>query len=95
MFQNDLETILNRSEHFDIAMRCSNGTHSTLLKLYLGDHIMAETMVLLNRVTGFVERYDTILNDSIWARVSTLLKRYDPFVIMDTDKIKTIVQSNL
>ena len=95
MFQTDLETILDRSEHLDNAMRCSNGSHSTLLKLYLGDHIMAETMVLLNRVTGFVKRYDTILNDSIWVRVSTLLKRYDPFVIMDTDKIKTIVQSNL
>ena len=95
MFQSDLETILNRSEHLDIAMRCSKGSHSTLLKLYLGDHIMPETMVFLNRVTGFVERYDTLLNDSIWVKVSNLLKRYDPFVIMDTNKIKTIVQNNL
>ena len=76
-------------------MKCKNFSHSTVIKLYLGDHIMPETMVLLNRVTGFIERYDTLLSDSIWKNVSNLLQKYDPFVIVDYDKIKSITIGNL
>jgi hypothetical protein len=56
---------------------------------------MPETMVLLNRVTGFIERYDTLLSDSIWIKVSNLLQKYDPFVIVDYNKIKSITVQNL
>ena len=95
LYENDLKIITDRCSSLDNAMKCKNSSHSTLIKLYLGDHIMPETMVLLNRVTGFIERYDTLLSDSIWKNVSNLLQKYDPFVIVDYDKIKSITIGNL
>ena len=90
LYENDLKTIIDRCGSLNDAMKCKNSSHSTLIKLYLGDHIMPETMVLLNRITSFIERYDTMLSDSIWIKVSNLLQKYDPFVIVDQDKIKSI-----
>ena len=90
LYENDLKTIIDRCGSLNDAMKCKNSSHSTLIKLYLGDHIMPETMVLLNKITGFIERYDTLLSDSIWIKVSNLLQKYDPFVIVDQDKIKSI-----
>ena len=95
LYENDLKIITDRCGSLDNAMKCKNSSHSTLIKLYLGDHIMPETMVLLNRVTGFIERYDTLLSDSIWIKVSNLLQKYDPFVIVDYNKIKSITAQNL
>ena len=95
LYENDLKTIVDRCGSLNDAMKCKNFSHSILIKLYLGDHIMPETMVLLNRVTGFIERYDTLLSDSIWKNVSNHLQKYDPFVIVDYDKIKSITAQNL
>ena len=57
---------------------------------------MIETMILLNRVTGFVNRYDSVMSDDvIWEQVSNRLKKYDPFVKMDTEKVKQLVKQKL
>lgn len=95
LYENDLKIITDRCGSLDNAMKCKNSSHSTLIKLYLGDHIMPETMVLLNKITGFIKRYDTLLSDSIWIKVSNLLQKYDPFVIVDYNKIKSITAQNL
>ena len=95
LYENDLKTIVDRCGRLNDAMKCKNFSHSILIKLYLGDHIMPETMVMLNRITGFIERYDTLLSDSIWIKVSNLLQKYDSFVIVDHNKIKSITVQNL
>jgi hypothetical protein len=92
LFSNDLDKILNTETDLNEALKCKNGRHSVLLKMFLADKIMLETMVLLNRKVNFVKRYDQILSqDPIWGRISELIKRYDPFVKMNNAKIKDII----
>lgn len=92
LFSSDLDKLLIAEVDLNEALKCKNGRHSTLLKMFLADKIMLETMVLLNRKVNFVKRYDQILSqDVIWGRISELIKRYDPFVKMNNVKLKDII----
>jgi hypothetical protein len=96
LFLQDLENVLMLCKDLNESLQCKMGQHSTVLKLYLSDIIMIETMILLNRVTGFVNRYDSVMSDDvIWEQVSNRLKKYDPFVKMDTEKVKQLVKQKL
>ena len=92
LFSSDLDKLLIAEVDLNEALKCKNGRHSTLLKMFFADKIMLETMVLLNRKVKFVKRYDEILcQDPIWGRVSELIKRYDPFVKINDHKLKDII----
>lgn len=96
LFLQDLENVLMLCSDLNQSLQCKKGQHSTILKLYLSDIIMIETLILLNRVTGFVNRYDTMMsNDVIWEQVSNRLKKYDPFVKIDTVKVKQLIKQKL
>jgi len=96
LFVQDLENVLVLSSDLNQALQCRSGQHSTLLKMYLGGTIMIETMVLLNRITGFVDRYDQIMSDDVvWEQASNRLKKYDPFIKIDSTKIKELVKRKL
>ena len=61
--------------------------------MFMGRNLMLETLVVLNRLTNFVNRYDIILKDDcIWNDVSLLIKKYDPFLIIDMKSMSTIVK---
>jgi len=96
MFKTDLENLINECGTLNTSLQCHKGTHSKILRMFLGGHIMLETLVMLNRLTRFVNRYDTIIGDDvIWRRISKILKKYDPFVTFDTSKAKKIVSEYL
>jgi len=96
LFLQDLETILLRSEDLNDALQCRKGQHSIILKTFFAGQVMIETLVLLNRVTGFIDRYDDIMKDDvIWEQISNRLKKYDPFVKIDSTKVKELVKKKL
>ena len=79
-FSTDVDTILERCTSINECMQCNNSNHSQVLKLFLGGSLMMETLIMLNRLTGFIDRYDDLLNESIWKQLSFTLKKYDPFI---------------
>lgn len=96
LFSQDLENILMLCSTLNESLQCKKGHHSTILKLYLSDIVMIETLILLNRFTGFVNRYDSMMpDDVIWEQVSNRLKKYDPFVKVDTEKVKQVIKQKL
>lgn len=96
LFKTDLENITNECGTLNNALQCQRGTHSKALRMFLGGHIMLETLVMLNRLTKFANRYDNIIGDDvIWKRMSKTLKKYDPFVTFDTSKAKKLVAEHL
>jgi hypothetical protein len=96
LFIQDLENILMLSSDLNEAFKCRKGQHSTILKMYLGGIIMIETMVLLNRVTGFINRYDELMSDDVvWEQASSRLKKYDPFVKIEQSKVKELIKQKL
>jgi hypothetical protein len=96
LFTQDLENVLMLSSDLNEALQCRKGQHSTVLKMYLGGIIMIETLVLLNRVTRFVNHYDEIMyDDVVWEQASNRLKKYDPFIKIEPTKIKELVKRKL
>ena len=96
LFGQDIESILARYETLNTALQCTNMQHSGIIKMYLGGHIMIETLVILDRMTKYSTRYDSILaNDVVWKSLSKTVKKYAAFVHFDTLKAKEIISSKV
>lgn len=96
LFSTDIDVILDRCDTINDCMQCKNSTHSDILKLFLGGRIMIETLLMLNRLTGFIDRYDKLLEDDvIWKQLSFRLKKYDPFISGNPEQVKEIILKKL
>ena len=96
LFSTDVDTILERCTSINECMQCNNANHSQVLKLFLGGSLMMETLIMLNRLTGFIDRYDDLLNeDPIWKQLSFILKKYDPFIQGSSKQVKQIILKKL
>lgn len=96
LFSTDVDTILERCTTINECMQCNNANHSQVLKLFLGGSLMMETLIMLNRLTGFIDRYDDLLNeDPIWKQLSFTLKKYDPFIQGSSKQVKQIILKKL
>lgn len=66
----------------------ANGEHPNIIKKYLRGEISLETLVILNQVLGFMNRYDKSIHDPIYKGVSQLCRKYLPFLKVDFQKQK-------
>ena len=90
-YENDLEKLLTTAENFDILFRCDNGNHPKLIKAYLGKKINLETIIILEKVLQFRERFDKEISETfIWPKVSRLINKYEPFMKVSTRRFKMI-----
>lgn len=96
VFQNDLEKI---KEAVDLSGKTFDNlfeigaSHPALLKMYLRKDIQLETMVIMNKVLGFVNLWSQQLSDDIvWQQVGPILAKYDGFVNVDVGKYKAIMK---
>ena len=92
IFEQDLYTIHTDCPTLSDAWTISQG-HPKLLQLYLGQHICLETLVIINKMYKYVEVVDAQLEDDpVWNHTSHLIKKYGPFVELETSKYSTIIQ---
>ena len=70
---------------------CSNG-HPPVLKEYLGDHINLETLVILEKVFHFRNKFDKKLDDPVWETVSLKIRKYDPFININVLQYKKVLR---
>jgi|TARA_Y100000296_G_scaffold77131_1_gene98497 hypothetical protein len=90
-YKNDLEKLLTFSHEFDILFKCDNGNHPKLVKAYLGKKISLETLVILEKVLQYRERFDKDITEKfIWPKVSKLIKDYEPFMKVSVRRFKRI-----
>jgi hypothetical protein len=74
---------LNNEELFKI---CKN-EHPYIIKSYLRKDISIETLVILEKILGFTDKFDNEINDTIfWPDMSRLIKKYKPFVKIEKEK---------
>jgi hypothetical protein len=90
-FEKELDTIvhdlelsnLNNEELFKI----SKNEHPYIIKAYLRKDISIETLVILEKILGFTDKFDNEINDTIfWPDMSRLIKKYKPFVKIEKEK---------
>ena len=51
-----------------------------------------ETLTILDIIFGFSRKVSRKLNDPVWDTVSMKIKKYKPFISIDTDKYKAILR---
>lgn len=93
--EQDLSTM---AEHME-TQRCSLndlfaplGTHPPLLKLYVKGNISLETMVIMDICLGYTKLWDKTMTDPLWESMSLKMKKYKPFLSINTNKYMKMMQ---
>lgn len=100
IFNNDIDNVLNELSNqnlsFSEAFSFSGNNHPYILKAFLRNSITLETLVILDKLIGFVELFDKKLDDKIiWPDVSRLIKKYKPFLKFDKEKYNAILRRRI
>ena len=99
-FSQDLDNLIQECEDSDIDTKTifvvSKGQHPYIIKAFLRKTIGIETLVILERLTGFIKTFDAEINDTIvWPDISRLIKKYKPFLVIDMEKYDAIFRRRL
>lgn len=93
-FTNETQDLF--SEHTLVEVfKCKNGNHPLVLKKFLSGIISLETLVIYDQIFLLGNIYDTKLTDPVWQSVSLRLKKYSPFLNIETSQFKKIIRDNL
>lgn len=90
-FKNDIDKIISVND-WQKLFTVEDGQHPLLVKLLLQNEIPLETFVVLNRYVGFMPKFDNEIKDPIfWPELSLKIRKYDPFVVVNNEKTKTVL----
>ena len=89
-FEQDLNKLAELG-NFDQVLDSSDG-HPSVITSYISGDINIESVVILNQLTGFMNKADKEITETIvWPDVSRKIRKYSPFVSYDLEKAKNIV----
>lgn len=89
IFTNDINTLADKVEKFDDLFVIN--THPLVVKEYLSGNICLETVVILDKLVGFLKNADKVITETIvWPDVSKLIKKYSTFLNCDVKKMQKI-----
>ena len=67
--------------------------HPPSLKLHLKRQVSLETLIILDMVLGFMKQWDNKLKDPLWEQLSFKIRKYKPFLSINTIKYRRLVKS--
>lgn len=92
IFEQDLNHLSLEYGSFDSMLMPDNSSHPKIITAYLQDEISIETVVIINKLTGFMNKADKEITETIlWPDISLKIRKYDPFVRVKLDNMKKIV----
>ena len=75
------------------SFKVSEREYPHIVLLHMRNVISIETMVVLDDLVHYLDKFDTFYNDDyIWRRVSRKIKKYKPFLKYDKEKMKHILK---
>jgi hypothetical protein len=89
IFKEDIDNLFDGK--VDEVFDCSNG-HPPILKNYLGGYTTLETLVICDRIFGYVKNFDKVLQDPVWETVSRRIKKYTPFLNINVPRYKKVLK---
>ena len=97
IFTNDLDNLIEDLEsdnkQFDDAFKITKAQHPYIIKAFLRKTITLETLVILEKINPFLEKFDQELNNDImWPDISRLMRKYKPFLQFDKEKYNAILR---
>ena len=91
VFKEETESLFSDG-NFDSMFAMDGTRHPQILKEYLRKNISIETLVILDKILGFRENFDSHLKDPVWETVSMRMKKYSPFLNIDVQRYKQILK---
>ncbi len=91
VFKEETESLFSDG-NFDSMFAMDGTRHPQILKEYLRKNISIETLVILDKILGFRENFDSHLKDPVWETVSMRMKKYSPFLNIDVQRYKKILK---
>ena len=92
-FENDINKLSEIESSFDNLLISENNNHPKIIKLWMQDEILLETVVILDSILGFVERENKKITDTIiWPDIYRKIMKYKPFVKFDRDKCLNLLK---
>ena len=86
-FENDINKLRDMNVEFDSLLKAEENNHPLIVRLWMQDEILLETVVILDALTGFVERENKKITDTIiWPDIYRKIMKYKPFVKFNKDK---------
>lgn len=89
LFKEDIDYLKSKGDLNSI-LNISKG-HPILLREYIKDKVMLETLLIFDIVCGFQKVWDSKLIDPVWRNLSTLLTNYKPFCSVNREVFKKII----
>jgi len=92
-FQTDINKLNDMDVSFDSLLEAEENNHPLIIKLWMQDEILLETIVILDSILGFVERENKKITDTIiWPDIYRKIMKYKPFVKFDRDKCLNLLK---
>lgn len=89
MFKQDLQKL---KPDFNSNLTLEANSHPNIVVQYLSGDIMFETLCIICAITGCMKSWDKkMIDDPVWDDLSRKIKKYMPFMSIDTDKYKKII----
>ena len=92
-FEKDINKLSGLNISFDELLESKDNSHPQVVLLWLQEDILLETVIILDALTGFVERENKRISDTIiWPDIYRKITKYKPFVNYNRDKCLTIIK---
>lgn len=92
-FQTDINKLYDMDVPFDSLLEAEENNHPLIIKLWMQEEILLETIVILDSLLGFVERENKKITDTIiWPDIYRKIMKYKPFVKFDRDKCLNLLK---
>ena len=92
-FQNDINKLNDMNVPFDSLLEAEQNRHPLIIKLWLQEELLLETVVILDSILGFVERENKKITDTIiWPDIYRKIMKYKPFVKFDRNKCLNLLK---
>ena len=92
-FQTDINKLYDMDIPFDSLLEAEENNHPLIIKLWMQEEILLETVVILDSLLGFVDRENKKITDTIiWPDIYRKIMKYKPFVKFDRDKCLNLLK---
>lgn len=96
-FKSDIQRLLTELNlmQFDasIIFDVQKNQHPYIIRAYMSKNLTIETLVILQKLFGFCDKFDKDIEENIvWPDISRLIRKYSPFVKFDKERYHALLR---
>ena len=95
LFKTDVDKILQAGD-IEKAFTVKDGQWPDVLTMFTQHEISIETMVILNNIIRYLDKWDRqITDDVVYPKIALKIRKYGAFLSVDVDQMKKVLKSAL